>query len=92
MPPNQPVIDVNWYEATAFCAWLTEQPGDALPAGYALRLPTEAEWEASAAWDGRGGRRPYPWGAAEPTPELAIYDASGLRRPSKLHPPPHQTT
>ncbi|MCX7792664.1 MAG: SUMF1/EgtB/PvdO family nonheme iron enzyme, partial [Chloroflexaceae bacterium] len=82
--PNQPVIGVTWYEAAAFCAWLSEQLGDALPAGYEVRLPTEAEWEAAAAWDGQGGRPPYPWGAAEPTPELAIYDASGLGRPAPV--------
>lgn len=42
--PNQPVIGVSWHEATAFCAWLSEQVGAGLPPGYVLRLPTEAEW------------------------------------------------
>jgi formylglycine-generating enzyme required for sulfatase activity len=49
--PNQPMIGVTWYEAAAFCAWLTAQLQDALPAGYVIRLPTEAEWEAAAAYD-----------------------------------------
>ncbi|MEI8166721.1 MAG: SUMF1/EgtB/PvdO family nonheme iron enzyme, partial [Chloroflexales bacterium] len=39
---NQPVIGLTWYEATAYCAWLSAQVA---PKGYALRLPTEAEWE-----------------------------------------------
>ena len=75
---NQPVIGVTWYEATAFCAWLTGQIKDALPADYVVRLPTEAEWEAAAAYDGAQQRRIYPWGAEKPTRERAIYDASNL--------------
>jgi formylglycine-generating enzyme required for sulfatase activity len=81
---NQPVIGVTWYEATAFCAWLSEQFAVALPRGYVLRLPSEAEWEAAAAYDAQMQRRTYPWGEAEPTTELAIYDASGLQRPAPV--------
>ena len=33
------VINVNWYDAQAFCRWLSDKEG--LP----YRLPTEAEWE-----------------------------------------------
>ncbi|MDZ4722163.1 MAG: SUMF1/EgtB/PvdO family nonheme iron enzyme, partial [Roseiflexaceae bacterium] len=72
--PNQPVSGATWYEAMAYCNWLSEQLASSLPAGYAIRLPTEAEWEAAAAWDRTEQRRIYPWGAADPTTELAIYD------------------
>jgi len=82
--PNQPVIGVTWYEATAFCGWLTAQLDEALPKDYVVRLPTEAEWEAAAAYDGAMQRQPYPWGADKPTPERAIYDASGLGRPAPV--------
>jgi formylglycine-generating enzyme required for sulfatase activity len=82
--PNQPVIGVTWYEARAFCAWLTEQLQDVLPDGFVIRLPTEAEWEAAAAYDAQRQRRPYPWGAEAPTPEHAIYDASNLGRPAPV--------
>jgi len=36
---DEAVIFVNWYDAHAFCRWLSDQEG--LP----YRLPTEAEWE-----------------------------------------------
>ena len=78
---NQPVIGVTWYEASAYCAWLGAQVA---AKGYAIRLPTEAEWEAAATYDAQMQRQPYPWGSAEPTPERAIYDASKLDRPAPV--------
>ena len=78
--PNQPVIGVTWYEATAFCAWLTIQLSDTLQ-GYALRLPSEAEWEAAAAYDAQLQRQTYPWGTAEPDQDRAIY---GVTRPAPV--------
>ncbi|MEI8308722.1 MAG: SUMF1/EgtB/PvdO family nonheme iron enzyme [Chloroflexales bacterium] len=82
--PNQPVIGVTWHEATAFCAWLTAQIANTLPAGHVVRLPTEAEWEAAAAYDAQMQRRKYPWGDTDPTPERAIYDESKLGRPAPV--------
>jgi len=51
--PARPVVGVNWYEAEAYCAWLTAVTGQP------LRLPDEMEWEKAAR--GLEGRE-YPWG------------------------------
>ncbi|MFV9506965.1 MAG: SUMF1/EgtB/PvdO family nonheme iron enzyme [Oscillochloridaceae bacterium umkhey_bin13] len=82
---NQPVVNITWYEATAFCRWLTTQLAVWLPAGHVIRLPTEAEWEAAAAFAGPESRREYPWGdQPEPDPQRAVYDAWQLKVPAPV--------
>jgi formylglycine-generating enzyme required for sulfatase activity len=51
--PNRPRETVSWYEAMAFCRWLSNG------LSYEIRLPTEWEWEKAAR--GSDGRE-YPWG------------------------------
>jgi len=63
--PEQPVVSVSWFDAVAYCEWLTVQTGRS------YRLPTEAEWERAA----RGGVEgaAFPWGNDPPQtrPEYA---------------------
>ncbi|NCC37343.1 MAG: hypothetical protein EOM24_35830, partial [Chloroflexia bacterium] len=84
--PTQPVVGVMWYEAQAYCTWLTAALRSSLPDGMAVRLPTEAEWEVAAAYDADGRRHPFPWGEAPLTPERAVYggDAHGHAHPARV--------
>jgi len=50
---EQPVVGVSWYEAVAFCRWLSDVTGEK------IMLPTEAQWQYAAQG---GDGRAYPWG------------------------------
>lgn len=52
--PDQPVVGVSWFDAVAYCDWLSAATGAT------WRLPTEAERER-AMRGGSEGRR-FPWG------------------------------
>lgn len=72
--PNYPVVGVSWWDAIAYCNWLSKVAGlepcynletgsyDSTKNGF--HLPTEAQWEKAA----RGGLNQmlYPWGNDSP--------------------------
>jgi formylglycine-generating enzyme required for sulfatase activity len=73
---NHPLVGVSWYEAVAFCRWLTEELRrvGSLTEAQKITLPTEPQWEKAA----RGtDARIYPWGV-EPDPEKANYGDTGI--------------
>lgn len=50
---DHPVVGISWYEAAAFCLWLSDVTGEA------ITLPTRAQWQYAAQSD---DGRTYPWG------------------------------
>lgn len=71
LPDNVPQGNVTWYEANAFCAWLSARYGEE------IRLPTEPEWE----WAARGPAGSlYPWGD-RPDDALANSREAGVLLP-----------
>jgi serine/threonine protein kinase len=72
--PAQPVVGVCWYEAEAYCNWLTSHLREKNPEKWCdklVALPTEKQWEYAA----RGENNYlYPWGNLQPTEKLANFN------------------
>ena len=51
---NCPAENVSWYDALAYCRWVSEK------LGYAVTLPTEQQWQQAAT--GGNTKNTFPWG------------------------------
>jgi formylglycine-generating enzyme required for sulfatase activity len=60
---DQPVVGVSWFDAVAYCEWLTTMRGQL------YRLPSEAEWEKAC----RGGRSNWEYAWGDEAPETLDY-------------------
>ena len=89
--PNHPVVGVSWYEAGAFCRWLTERmqeagckiqvwENDTFSSCVLPRASCTVRLPSEAEWEkaarGTDGRI-YPWGN-DPNPEKANYSDTGI--------------
>ncbi len=76
--PARPVVGVNWYEARAYCKWLSAVTGGE------FQLPEELQWEKAAR--GEDGRT-YPWeGDFDPGRANTAESRIGLPTPVGLYP------
>lgn len=72
-----PVGGVSWYEAMAYCSWLSDKTG------HTYRLPTESEWEKGARGSDEhnrdnprlGHQRRFPWGDEPGTQYANVFDS-----------------
>ncbi len=72
---NYPAINVSWYDAVAFCRWLSHRLR--LADGEVIRLPTEWEWQWVAQAGSEASEYPWPGGW---NPMRANSSESGIGR------------
>jgi serine/threonine protein kinase len=80
---THPVVKVSWFDAMAFCKWLTEKERDEnlIERRQGYRLPTDLEWSTAVGLANESGDTPeardgkikneFPWGKQWPPPNDA---------------------
>jgi hypothetical protein len=96
---TDPAVKVNWFDAMAFCKWLTEKEHNEnlIEDRQAYRLPTDLEWSMAVGLMNESGTTPeardgkikneFPWGKQWPPPNgTGNYAAPAGRRRSGTTP------
>jgi serine/threonine protein kinase len=95
---TDPAVKVNWFDAMAFCKWLTEKEHNEnrIEDRQAYRLPTDLEWSMAVGLVNESGATPeirdgkikneFPWGRQWPPPNGAgnYAVATGRRRAAPM--------
>ena len=76
--PNHPAVNVTWFDAAAYCEWLSTEMS--LQGNSIVRLPSEAEWEHAA----QLSNSKYPWGNDEPSSEWAVFAYGDVHTPEAV--------
>lgn len=66
---NHPMVMVTYYEAAAFCQWLSARRVER------IALPTQIQWEMAAT---NAGSRCFPWGNEEPSDDHANWSETEI--------------
>ncbi len=74
--PHQPAVAVSWFDAVAYCEWLSARLGGR------FRLPTEAEREKASRGDREG--EDFPWGNRLPEWMDVHYAGDDVERPDRV--------
>jgi len=90
---TDPAVKVSWFDAMAFCKWLTEKEhdGNLIEDRQGYRLPTDLEWSMAVGLVNESGATPemrdgkikneFPWGKQWPPPNgTANYSSATARR------------
>jgi eukaryotic-like serine/threonine-protein kinase len=92
---TNPVVKVNWFDANAFCKWLTdkEHTEGVIEDRQFYRLPTDLEWSQAVGLANEGGTTPeardgkirneFPWGKQWPPPNGAGNYSDRSARPPR---------
>jgi len=93
--PNNPVVEISWYEASAYCEWLFQkwlvlQENKANPnlKPQAIRLPLDTEWSVAAGGETPEGRHPWDEAGKATTSLKEILRRANIRESGIEHTTP----
>ncbi|MCI5082648.1 MAG: SUMF1/EgtB/PvdO family nonheme iron enzyme [Saprospiraceae bacterium] len=71
---KHPMVQVSWYGARAYCAWLSKKTGES------YRLPSEAHWEYAARGGAQGAKDNFLYSGSDDLEQVAWFNANSENR------------